>query len=432
MRQRIFCWFACGLASWAIAGCSSGGNPAIPPPPAGDAGPSGDAGVGADATSSDSSSPTDATVTDSSGGDAGLDTSAPPDAHVTGLAFTCFATTAVPAPNPCPAVTGQAGQASFCYRAQWAGVTSVDVFGGFGKATDWTTPFVSLTNDGTGTFTATTPLASGSYPYVFETHGSADNLVKDKHPFLDQYNPVFVPNPPGAPDQRSVSQITVPQVATPIVHIKGSVLFQGVPQACYSIDLEAGENVVAGKVISEHDTANFTESAPDGTFDFPVAVGAPYGITVRFPFTLTADAGYPNPSATPSVGIARATLTPAADIVLDPIDIVYPLADYAAMSPTGGSATLPVTFTFTVIPGSSEAYISVTSTDIAGNDPAYASPAGSATSATWDGLFPAPDGGSKEAGAGEYYWGAWQRRDPAEDGGTQWTEESLLFPIKFH
>jgi hypothetical protein len=168
----------------------------------------------------------------------------------------------------------------------------VDVYGGFGQATDWKSPFVSLKSDGSGTFTATTPLANGSYTYVFETQGSADNLVKDGHSFLDQYNTKFVPSPPEAPDQRSVSQITIPQgTPAPVIHIKGSVLFMGKPQSCYSIDLEAGENVVGGKVISEHDTANYSESAADGTFDFPVAMGAPYGITIRYPFTLSADAG---------------------------------------------------------------------------------------------------------------------------------------------
>ena len=425
-----------GLACGVLAGCSSSNANTLSAAP-GDAGSTRDAQGGSDAPSTDAttdgflgdSSSSDVAVTDAAN-DAATDSAVPSDAHAGALAFSCFATTAVPAPNPCPASSGQAGQASFCYRPQWAGVTGVDVYGGFGKATDWTAPFVTLNNDGSGMFTATTALANGSYPYVFETHGSADNLVKDRHPFLDQYNPRFVPAPAGAPDQRSVSQITVPQVGAPVVHIKGSVLFEGQPQPCYSIDLEAGENIVNGKVVSEHDTANFTESAMDGTFDFAVAVGVPYGITIRYPFTLSADAGYPDPSATPSVGIARASVTPPADVALDPVDVLYPIADYAAMSPTGGSATLPVMVTFTVIPGSSVAYMSVTSTNIAGNDPAYASAPGTATSVTWDGVFSGTKDASVVPGT-EYYWGAWQRRDQAVDGGTQWVEEGLLFPIKF-
>ena len=351
------------------------------------------------------------------------------------LPFHCAFSTSPTPPNPCPVVTGAAGMVSFCYRSQWVGATSVSVYGGFGQATDWTDPFLVLKNDGTGTFTGTTTLASGSYPYVFKAQGSADNLVTGDHVFLDQENPAVMPSPAGAPDKRSVSVVTVPQPsASAIVHIKGTVLYKGIPQSCYSIDLEAGENDLAGKVVSEHDTANFTESASDGTFDFPVAVGAPYGVVVRFPFLLSgADAGYPNPSTTPSVGTARTgdLVTPTADLTLDPIDMSFSEADYAAMSPTDGMATLPVTFTFPIIAGATGGgYAAVISTDIAGNDPAYASPVGTATSVMWNGAFGGM-GGNVVDGT-RYYWGAWERRNPLEDGGTTWTEESLLFPITFH
>ena len=312
-------------------------------------------------------------------------------------------------------------------RPQWSGVTSVDVYGGFGLATDWAMPFLTLTNDGSGTFTGTKALANGTYNYYFRTQGSADNLVSNGHYFLDQENPGFAPHPAGAPLMRSVSTVTVPQAATPLYHLKGVVLFNGHPQPCYSIDLEAGELRSGNMVLSEHTTANFAESAADGTFDFTVAAGE-LGVTVRYPFLLSgASAAYPDPAVTPSVGVARTTVTLAASLTLDPVEVSYP--DYSAMSPTGGTASLPVTFHFTLIPGSAAGTPAVISTSIAGNDPAWWLPFGTATTVTWDGGFSGASGavvlGTK------YWWGAWQQRTPVA-GGTQWTEESLLFPITFN
>jgi hypothetical protein len=89
-----------------------------------------------------------------------------------------------------------------------------------------------------------------------------------------------------------------------------------------------------------------------------------------------------------------------------------------------------VTFTFTVIPGAAAASVAVIATDIAGNDPAYWGPFGTATTANWDGGFGGALGQAKLGTT--YYWGTWQRRDPAQDGGTTWSAESLLFPIVFH
>src|SRR5262249_32717130 len=157
---------------------------------------------------------------------------------------------------------------------------------GFGQTTDWLQPFVSLTNDGSGTFTGTHALPNGTYNYYFRAHGSADALVRDGTWLLDEENPAFSPHPAGAPLARSVSTVTVPQAAAaPLHHLKGVVLFNGVPQPCYSVQLEAGELRDAGHVLSEHTTANFAESAADGTFDFPVTDGE-FGVYVKFPFGL--------------------------------------------------------------------------------------------------------------------------------------------------
>src|SRR5690242_4540106 len=60
------------------------------------------------------------------------DAAAPSDAAAPGdLAWagglSCAATQTPPNGNPCPAVVGQHGMASFCFRPGWAGVTSVEV-----------------------------------------------------------------------------------------------------------------------------------------------------------------------------------------------------------------------------------------------------------------------------------------------------------------
>jgi hypothetical protein len=418
------------ILSGAVAGlgCSSSSsqNPGQSTP---------DASPVRDASSADAPH-TEAGTTDAApmkdGGPADTSTSDGPEP----LAFHCFATTDLPNPNPCPTPSGASGEASFCYRPQWAGATKVEVYGGFGQATDWTDPFLTLKNDGSGTFTGTTAVANGSYPYLYRVHGDDDGIIRPTQYMLDQSNAHFLPSPPGSPSYaagskapRSVSELIVPQASQPVTTLKGIVMFAGQAQSCFSVDLEAGEVTEGGVAKQEHNTANITESASDGTFSFPVT-SAPYQVVVRYPFTLAAgDAGYPDPSTTPSMGYARIMVTASgATTTLDPIDTYYP--DYAKMAPTSGTATLPVTFTITLIPGSEAAWVAVISTDIAGNDPAYASKASSSTSVMWDGTL---GGKAGMVTSGEtYYWGAWQEKAPLEDGGPTWNEESLLFPIVFH
>jgi hypothetical protein len=300
------------------------------------------------------------------------------------------------------------------------------VIGGFGNAGDWSTPLLSLTNDGSGTFVGKAALPDGSYPYVFRVHGGADNVARNVAHLLDPLSTHFAPPPQGAPSARSVSVVTVPQFDEPTAHIRGTVLFGGEPQPCFAVDLEAGELRQGAKVLAEHDTADYAETRADGSFDFLVAQNAPYGIIVRYPFTLHGtDAGYPDPSMWPVIGVARTNLTATSDIVLASLDVQY--RDYAVMSPRPGAVTtLPVTFQFSVITGSSGAQVSVIANNTAGNDPLYSSGYGSATSVTWNGSF---NGSSGMAKLGQqYYWGTWQILG---DATTKWNAESLLFPIQF-
>jgi len=107
--------------------------------------------------------------------------------------------------------------------------------------------------------------------------------------------------------------------------------------------------------------------------------------------------------------------------------VSYPLADYAKMAPTNGTATLPVTFTYTLASGSIGATPAVIATNIAGNDPAWWLKPSMATSQSWNGVF-GGKGGKAVLGT-KYWWGVWQDRQ--NGSGTLWNEESLLFPITF-
>jgi hypothetical protein len=338
---------------------------------------------------------------------------------VTPLIFSCQKPITA---NACPPVTGTANQASFCLRPQFPGVTKVEVYVDRGGAAgaDWKTPFATLTNDGTGTFKATAALPNGSYPYLFRTYGNADGLARPSVFLIDQLNPAFVPSTTGSPTGRSVSQITVPQTPAPLYHVKGVVTWAGLPQPCFAIDLQLGElRTKTGLAISEHGTAMFTETGPDGSYDFLVAAG-PFGIDITYPFGLVT--GYPNPTTTPSVGITRTAGTvTTADVTLDPADISYPEANYAALTPMAPMVTLPVTFTLDLIPGSSSMTAAVSITIVAGNDPTFWGKFNADTSIPFDGT-----GITKGK---TYWWGAWQRRIGST--GTTWTMESLMFPIVF-
>jgi hypothetical protein len=334
------------------------------------------------------------------------------------LALACTASDYDPA--PCPAPAGGAGQATLCYRPQWPGVTSVDVYVDRGNAGDWTTPFATLADHGDGTFQATAALANGTYPYLFRVHGAAaDGLVPDGQYMLDQTNGAFVPAPANAPIKRSVSQLTVPQVASPVHHVRGTVVVAGAPQPCFSVRLDVGElRKPGGAVLSEHYVANVVESRADGTFDLPVADGE-LMVNIKYPFELFAS--YPDPAATPSVGVTRTGTTMAgADLVVDPADVAYD--GYAQIAPASGTATLPVDLAWSLVAGASQSAAAVIATNIAGNDPAYISTYGGATTTTWDGMF---GNGMMAKLDTTYWWGTWQKRGV-------WTSESLLFPITFH
>jgi hypothetical protein len=358
----------------------------------------------------------------------------PPDSS-TALALTCSEITSPPNPGPCPALSGAAGKASFCFRAGWVGATSVDVYGGFGQATDWKMPFLSLMNDGTGTFTGTANVPNGNYPYMFRVKGSTDAImaydvaVKDLNKgqwMTDITNPSSVPAPIGAPVyiagaamQKVVSSVTVPQVAAPVHEIKGVLTFRGVPQPCYTVQVRTGAPRAYYSSAS-----NFSETGADGTFHFFAADGAAF-ITVQYPFF---GGPYPDLSTTPVIGWGQTGATIAgADLTLDPLDI---FVDYSAFSPPthSMSVALPVTFTYSLLPNAKNAALGVNIASDPGGDPLVKyGPYSTATSFTFDG---AGTYGPVTAGK-QYYWSLWQNLKPAQAGGTTWSEQSLNLPITF-
>ena len=374
----------------------------------------------------------DAGVDSNAGSDAALDGTVDHDAAgVSPLVSSCAATTTTFAPNPCPPPTSGHGKADFCFRPQWQGVTAVGLYGQFAVGDDWSTPRASLTDDGTGTFivTGVTVPDGGPYPYLFKVTGDTDNVAKGNTWFEDQTNPAFVGPIAGAPiGKRSISALTVPQpAAATLHHVTGKVTYGTIAQPCFGVGFQIGERLSGTKVLSEQSVGNYTETAADGSYDFAIADGQ-VQVAVRYPFFLAgASAPYPDPATTPSIGIARQTLQlSGADSVLDPLDVTFKESDYAAMSPTNGTAPLPtvsapLTFTIDLIAGAQTATIAVIGTDIAGNDADYQSKPSTMTSVAWDGSMGM--NGSAQTNT-PYFWGTWQQF-------ATWNEESLLFPIEF-
>jgi hypothetical protein len=386
----------------------------------------------------------DAAPSDVGPNDVGPSDGSASDGSVTGMdatsqtpiALSCFETTSAPAPSPCPAIIPSPTHASFCFRAMWPGVTSVDVYGGFGTSSDWMRPLLSLHDDGTGMFSGTATLAAGSYPYLFRvTSGGADGLVPRGQYVNDQSNPAHVASPPGSPTysarvqvQRAVSNLTVPQTAPSLVHLRGQVRYDADPQPCFFVALNGGNQLTPVRL--EHWFSNFAESDAAGSFDFLVAPSS-YQLTVTLPKPLMhLDGGVPDPLTTPAIGYgATAVTVSTSDVDLDPINIAY--HDYATMAPTPGPTSLPATFHFTVINGAASGALVLEGADVPGNDPWYTSRymTTTPTAAVFQGTFAGMLGQAMPGRT--YYWGTFQNQRASQAMSPIWKQASLLFPITF-
>lgn len=345
---------------------------------------------------------------------------------------------APPSPAP-PASDGGAADSAaprpltFSYRPSWKGVKTVEVLGAFGQATDWKKPFITLADDGSGTFTGTAPaLANGHYAYLFRTVGDeaggaakADTLA---HFIIDPTDSAFAPCPAGAPTYSAIvpnpcSDLTVPQPGgAALLHARGVVQSHGAPIAGYLVEIEREEPK------SHHMLADRMTTGADGTFDLAVAAGT-YRFQVLHPtFYAMTDAQRTGPETLAAV--RRSLSSPMkidADHTFNAAEVSYD--GYAAMTPRG-SATLPTTFTFAV-PAGTKVRAAVYGPGAEIGDPWWVAPLGTTTSDEFDGGFntsKAADGGLKPDAS--YSWGTEQQYAmPA--GGVTWTAQSMVFPVQF-
>jgi hypothetical protein len=335
--------------------------------------------------------------------------------------------------------TGGAGPSStvtFRYKPEWAGVTAVEVIGGFGQTTDWNpaTPLVKLAADASGTWTGTATLPAGQYPYLYRVAGDASGPATYQRYAIDSGVSAFVACPTGSPtfdtkNANPCSQLTVPQGAADAeVHVTGKVLYGGQPIGGYLVLIERQE------MKSHHFFANRVDSAADGTFDLAVAAGT-YDLQVLHPTFLDMTDVQRDPLTLKAMRRALAPAFPVASAVaVGPVEMQYP--DYAALAPTGTvAAAPPTTFAISVIAGATAASVEVYGTPKGAGqtvgDPWYASTPGTATSVMFNGTFTTAQATEPMVVAGEaYFWGTEQRLTKSV-GTMVWTGQSMVLPIKW-
>ncbi len=329
-----------------------------------------------------------------------------------------------------------ASMVTFSYTPGWDGVQSVEVIGGFGLATDWTAPLVTLAPSG-GTFTGTAMLPSGSYLYVFHVVGDAAAGAKAttlSRYAIDPAATVFAACPMQSPtfsasEPNPCGQITVPAGAPPAMyHVRGTVVASGAPAAGYLVVLERDE------ASSHHFFADRVTTGADGAFDLTAAAGQ-YRVQVQHPeFESRTDAQL----APAALGIVRRSIsTPfalTADTTLPAAEVAF--ADYAKFAPVTTAppptATAPTAFAFGTT-GGLATRLDVYGTAMAGKgneigDPWFASAPTATGAASFDGTFNTQQKGEPAVVTGErYFWGVEQAVPKV--GGVGWTRQSLVFPL---
>jgi hypothetical protein len=331
--------------------------------------------------------------------------------------------------------TAPASTVTFTYAPAWAGVTAVDVVGGFGLSTDWDPkqPLVKLAADATGTWTGTVQLPAGQYPYLFQVTGDADGPAGLARYAIDPRLSAFVPCPMKSPsydakNANPCSQLTVPQGPADTLHpVTGKVLYGGQPSAGYLVEFERDE------AMSHHYFANRIDSGADGTFSLMAAPGS-YRVQILHPTLYTQSDTQRDPLTLKALRRAISASTAVrAPVALDPVEMQY--LDYPSLAPTG-TATLPTTFTFTVIAGAQKAraavYGTANGTGKSIGDPWWTSATGTATTASFDGTFTTKQATETMVKAGEsYFWGTWQLPAPSSASAVAWSGESMVFAIKW-
>jgi hypothetical protein len=353
-------------------------------------------------------------------------------------------TDAAPAPTPTPTSTSGDPDATppvdaapssitFSYRPSWKGVKSVEVLGGFGLSSDWKQAFVTLTDDGTGTFTGTAPaLAAGHYSYLFRATGDEAAAAAKTATYprfaLDPTDAAFVACPTGAPTftteaANPCSDLTVPQPARgPTFHVRGVVHSHGAAIPGFLVQIERDEDT------SHHMFADRATSGADGTFDLVVAAGT-YRIEILHPtFYALNDTQRSDPESYQAVRRSLSSaFTVLTDRQLNAAEIAYD--GYAAMQPRG-AATLPTTFTFSAPTHGTRARAAIYPARVSVADPIWVAPLGVASSDVFDGGF-----NTKKADGGlvpdaSYLWGT-ESEYATPDGGVTWTAQSMVYPVRW-
>ena len=332
---------------------------------------------------------------------------------------------------------GSSLTATFRYTPRWSGVTAVAVVGGFGQANDWsrTTPFLALTDDGTGSFVGTATLPAGSYLYLFRVTGdSAAGSASFGRYALDPTLSAYAACPAGSPTYSAraanpCSQLTVPQGSPDSTYaVKGQVTYDGAGIPGYLVELEREEPG------SHHFFANRVDSKANGSFTFDAPPGV-YRLQVLHPSSLRQSDLARDPFTLQALrrSISTQVTVAAEPTQLPAVEMAY--HGYAAMQPRdGGAQALPVTFQFPLAPSAMTARVSVYGGQDGGavevGDPWWSSPYASQTHAQFDGGFDSSHAEEPRVKAGErYYWGSWQQAEA--DGGVRWAGQTMVLPIVF-
>jgi hypothetical protein len=171
----------------------------------------------------------------------------------------------------------------FRYTPQWSGVVSVEVRGAFGTGADWTTPYATLTDDGSGTFTGDAPLVGDQIPYVLKVIGddAAATPASYSRYALDPTNPAFAACPADSPTFLKTSTVPCSVTPAPLVtaasyHVRGLVTSGGAPVSGYLVQLERDEPTYTITFV------NRVTTAADGAYDLAAAPGT-YRVSVLHP-----------------------------------------------------------------------------------------------------------------------------------------------------
>jgi hypothetical protein len=352
-----------------------------------------------------------------------------------GMSSTTDAGTRADATEPPDGDPGDAGASAtviFEYTPQWAGVTRVDVVGGFGTSTDWSTTEALVTLKKSGSvYSGTAALSPGNYAYLLRITGDAQATTPTTYEryAVDPQQVAIVACPPASPTYNKAfvqpcSQVTVTAAGATkaaAVHVKGRVVKDGAAAPNWMVWIERQEPKFRSYFV------NRTTVGSDGAFDLVASAGT-YRLLVQYPTLLSDNDLSRDPNA-----LAALRQSTSAPFELDAGEVVVPTPDvafheYGLFSPAGDGGSLPTRFTFE----KGEAVFEVYGGPGDGGVITAGGPWFAATStdggATFEGEFTATGIPQDAAVPGtRYLWGTEQPF--GADAGLSWTNQSMVLPI---